>query len=543
MKVSRFSCLRKFFVFFLILGLPLRAWALTEARQGEVVILRSSDSKKVAQKLSTLGLQRISSKGDKIERILLPGSSSFSIRAETTNNIQPLVDFCTKLKAEGIATHCSPNYRYHAVDSVPNDPRFSSQWGMSKIRAPGAWDVSVGSTLPVVAVIDSGVQYTHPDLQPNIWSNNGEVAGDGIDNDGNGYVDDVNGYNWVSSNNNPDDDNHHGTHVAGTIGAVGNNGFGVVGVNHTVRIQCLKVLDDQGSGYTSDISSAVLYAAANGANVINMSLGGSSSDDVFEAAIQQAGQKGVLVVVAAGNEFSDNDITPAYPANYRLPNMISVAATDEDDLLASFSNYGASNVDIAAPGVNILSTIPNSYDSFSGTSMASPHVAGVAALIKAANSSLDYATIKSLILNQADPLSNLTGVVQTGARLNAFRSVAASIGMTPIDPVPTPAPRTGSGIDGIEIEARRVGSRQYTLSTYAYQYSDDEEDYVGVRSIPITLTCRERDGRRKTLKKSGATNSAGYFTAKLKFTGSKANCSATSADGHKSKDLSLKIRR
>lgn len=544
MKFCCFLCVRKFSVLLLpFLILPARCLASPEARQGEVVILRADDSSKVAKQASALGLERIFFKGNKVERVLLPGSALPSIQSETTDNIEPLLQFCRKLVAEGIATHCSPNYRYHAFDLNPNDPKFSSQWGLSKIQAPSAWDTSVGTTLPVVAVIDSGVQYSHPDLQPNIWSNSGEIPDDGIDNDGNGYVDDVNGYNWVSKNSNPDDDNQHGTHVAGTIGAVGNNGFGVAGVNHTVRIQCLKVLDDKGSGYTSDIASAVIYAASNGANVINMSLGGSSPDEVFRAAIVEAGEKGVLVVVAAGNESSNNDTRPSYPANYGLPNMISVAATDENDALADFSNYGAAKVDIAAPGVRILSTVPNSYASFSGTSMASPHVAGVAALIKAVNSSLGYATIKSLILNQADTVSQLTGMVQTGGRLNALRSVSASIGVSPVDPVPTPAPRTGSGVDGLDIQAQKVGSRQYMLSIFAYKFSDDEEDYSGVRGAAVSLSCRENDGSKRTLKKRGTTDREGYFDARLKFTGSKATCSATSSDGRSSRKLSLKIRR
>jgi len=320
--------------------------------------------------------------------------------------------------------------------SIPNDSFFSNQWGFhnmgqtggtidADIDAPEAWALSTGSNSVIVAVIDTGVLYTHSDLSSNIWNNTGEIPGNGIDDDNNGYIDDIRGWDFVNSDNDPIDDKDHGTHVSGTIGAVGNNTIGVSGVNWQVKIMPIKVFDRLGYGNTSDAISAIEYANANGASVISNSWGGSIYDPILKEVIDASP---AVVVCAAGNgNGNDNDMYPVYPASYSSANIISVAATDHNDTLALFSNIGLSSVDLAAPGTNVWSTYyDGNYAIMSGTSMATPHVSGVAALIKAVNPSLTSQQIKNIILSTVDVKSSLSGKVVSGGRLNAYNAVMAS---------------------------------------------------------------------------------------------------------------------
>jgi thermitase len=300
----------------------------------------------------------------------------------------------------------SPNVEYAEPDflleptAYPNDPYFPRLYGLENTGLTGGtpdadadgletWNISTGRPTTVVAVIDEGVDVNHPDLRDNIWVNTDEVAGNGVDDDRNGYVDDRNGYDFANDDASvydPDPINgagdEHGTHVAGTIAAQGNNGTGITGVNWEASIMVVKFLGPDG-GYTSDAVEALNYAVANGAKISNNSWGGGGYSRALLDAIQRADAAGHLFVAAAGNAGEDNDSSPSYPASYETPNVVSVAATDDRDALAPFSNFGATSVDLAAPGVNILSTLPgNRYGSYSGTSMATPHVTGVAALIK-----------------------------------------------------------------------------------------------------------------------------------------------------------------
>jgi subtilisin family serine protease len=319
---------------------------------------------------------------------------------------------------------------------MPNDPDYSLLWGLSNdgqtggmadidINAPQAWDITTGSRSVVIAVVDSGVDVGHPDLAANIWRNPGEIPGNGIDDDRNGYVDDVSGWDFVSNDNTPDDGNGHGTHVAGTIGAVGNDGRGVVGVNWEVSILPLKFLDDWGFGSTAGAIAALNYAAvlrSAGVNIVatNNSWGGGGYSSALRTVIARHNEAGILFVAAAGNDGTDNDAASAYPASYDLANVISVAAIDHAGQAASFTNFGRTSVDLAAPGVDVYSTIPgSSYASFSGTSMAAPHVAGVVGLLAAANPQATAGELRAAILDTTVPVPGLAGRLETGGRLDA----------------------------------------------------------------------------------------------------------------------------
>ncbi|AMV29734.1 Thermophilic serine proteinase precursor [Gemmata sp. SH-PL17] len=322
---------------------------------------------------------------------------------------------------------------------VPNDPSYGSMYGPAKIGAEAAWNITTGNSNFVVGVIDSGVDYTHPDLAANMWRNPGEIPGNNTDDDGNGYVDDVYGWDFINGDNDPMDDNGHGTHVSGTIGAVGNNNVGVTGINWNVKIMGLKFLGANNSGPISAAIEAVNYSAKMGVKVTNNSWGGGGYSQALARSIALAQSAGQIFVVAAGNSGQDNDVTAAQPANYStsFDNVITVAATDDSDELADFSQYGARTVTLAAPGVGILSTTPgDSYGLLDGTSMASPHVAGAIALYWGANPTLSYTQVVNKLKNSVDKLSNLTGKVSTGGRLN----VAKMFNLTDIPPIVVDAP-------------------------------------------------------------------------------------------------------
>ena len=266
------------------------------------------------------------------------------------------------LEREPAVLYAEPNFVYHP-DATPNDPFFADLWGLSTIEAPVAWDTTTGSHAVKVAVVDSGIAYDHPDLVPNIWTNTGESGGgketNGIDDDGDGYVDDVHGWDFVQDDNEPLDFFFHGTHVAGTIGAAGNNGTGITGVDWQTSLMALRAGDAaDGELLDSDIISAFAYACAHGARVVNASFGGPEFSQAMLDAIASPACTNTLFVASAGNETADVDASPSYPCSFTAANVVCVAATDVDGSLASFSNYGPVSVDLAAPGVDVLSTIP-----------------------------------------------------------------------------------------------------------------------------------------------------------------------------------------
>lgn len=326
--------------------------------------------------------------------------------------------------------------------SVPNDPSFGNLWGMRNTgqtvnsdpgvagadsRAHLAWDSFTGSSTFVVAIIDDGTNRTHPDLAANMWTNPGEIAGDGIDNEGNGYVDDTWGYDFYQRDSDPTGTGH-GTHTAGTVGAVGNNGVGVAGVMWSCKLMALRFLGPNG-GVTSDAILSVQYANGKRVRVSNNSWGGGGFSQALYDAINAGKAANHLFVAASGNSGINSDTSPAYPGAYNLDNIINVAATDNNDGRASFSNYGSTTVDIGAPGVNILSTYgTNGYSYLNGTSMACPHVAGAVALVTAANPTLTYAQVRSRILSTARPVASLSGRCVTGGVVDIAAAIAGGGG-------------------------------------------------------------------------------------------------------------------
>ena len=356
--------------------------------------------------------------------------------------------------------YAEPDYIVRTQDTSPNDPYFPRLWGLhntslpgADISAPQAWGLTTGDTQVVIAVVDTGIDYRHPDLAANIWSNTAESA-NGADDDGNGYSDDVHGWNFADDNNDPMDGYGHGTHCAGTIGAAGNNGLGVAGINWSCKILPLKFISNNGYGADSDAADALHYVAdlrRRGVTIrlTSNSWGGGDYSTTLRDAIREIEGLDILFVCAAGNDGMDIDSGLFYPACYGESNMVVVAATDSSDGLAYFSNYGASSVHLGAPGVYIYSTYPNSqYVPMSGTSMATPHVAGVATLLWNSWPSATGQDIRDAILRGTDPIPALSRTTITGGRLNAFKSLKALFRI-----IHTPLGNTDNTGDGYPIDA------------------------------------------------------------------------------------------
>lgn len=337
------------------------------------------------------------------------------------------------LEDEGLSAE--PDY-LHFPAIEPSDPRLSQQWGLTRVEAAGAWDMHTGSREVVVAVLDSGIMMSHEDLAGNLWTNPAEIAGNGVDDDGNGRIDDVNGWDFAAGDNTPEDGHGHGTHVSGIIGALGNNETGIAGVNWNASLLPLRVGD--GSFSTSDIVAALDYVldlkVNRGINIVatNNSYGTTSSSLALKDAIARQRDAGILFVAAAGNDGADMDSSPpSYPAAYPHENIISVASSTSSDELSSFSNYSSQYVHLAAPGSSIYSTLAGgSYGNMSGTSMAAPMVAGAVALMAAASPDLSWIDLRQQLLDSTDVLPSLTGTSTTGGRLNLRRALGNSLAGT-----------------------------------------------------------------------------------------------------------------
>ncbi|NQY99129.1 MAG: S8 family serine peptidase [Bdellovibrionales bacterium] len=356
------------------------------------------------------------------------------------------------LKSNPMVANAEPNFIY-TIDTdeqpttVPNDPEFNALWGLHNtdsrpdglnsagidVDALKAWEITTGSDEVVIAVIDTGVDYTIDDLVPNVWTNDAELNGEaGVDDDGNGFVDDIYGMDFANEDSDPMDDHGHGSHCAGTIGASGNNGIGIVGVAQNVKLMGIKFLTARGGGTLEGAIKSIDYATLMGVDVMSNSWGGGGFSEELKNSIIRAKEAGILFTAAAGNSRQNNDARPTYPATYDVDNIVSVAAIDSRGRLASFSSYGATTVDVAAPGVNVLSTTPDGLKSWSGTSMATPHVSGVAALVLANEPEITMTDLRDRLINTTKPVSAVRGKVASGGIVSAYYALINE--SAPVDP-------------------------------------------------------------------------------------------------------------
>ena len=408
-----------------------------ESVPGEFVVELRQEQTLTATELSVLQTRL----GGQISRQVRPGM--FVVKRSVRENVHAAAQAMAELPE---VLHAEPNYIFHAL-AMPNDPDLKKVWGINNsgeldsegtrgmpgidVGAEKAWDIQTGSKDVVVAVVDTGVDYTHPDLKNNIWTNAAEANGKaGVDDDANGFIDDIHGYNFVADNGDPKDDNGHGSHCSGTIGAEGNNGTGIVGVNWHVSIMAVKFLDQDGGGSLENAVKALDYAIKMKAQVLSNSWGGNGQSDILKDAVGRTQAAGQLFVAAAGNNSGDNDSDDtAIPSTYPYDNILSVAAVDNRGQLAYFSNFGAKRVHVAAPGVNVYSTSMNGrFETLTGTSMAAPHVAGIAALLLANEPGLTDLQVKSRIIAAARPLKGLGGKTVSGGIADAYYTLS---GLTP----------------------------------------------------------------------------------------------------------------
>ncbi len=397
--------------------------------------------------------------GAEVKRELKLVAGDYLLLKSNSKSTQSLV---TQLNSLPEVTFAEPNFIYKAIAPVsslesiltgtisenqsalaPTDPLYGKLWGLNNsgsnepdrnggqsptpgvqnadVDAEKAWAITRGSKKVVVAVIDTGIDYNHPDLKNNMWTNDKEVPGNGLDDDRNGYIDDIHGWNAQGKNGNPMDGNAHGTHCAGTIGAEHNNGLGVAGVMSDVTLVAVKFLSDEGSGSLADAVEAINYATKLNVDVMSNSWGGGGFSQALEDSIKAAKDKGIVFVAAAGNDGTNNDSRPSYPANYQVDNVISVASHTAQDTMSTFSCYGKRTVHVAAPGSNVLSSIPKGdYKVFSGTSMATPHVSGVIGLLLSETGRMPVLELRNRLMATTVPAPAYRKTTAGGGRVSAY---------------------------------------------------------------------------------------------------------------------------
>jgi Zn-dependent metalloprotease/subtilisin family serine protease len=410
---------------------------------------------------------------------------------------QKVLDAIALLRNDANVAYAEPDYLVKAV-RTPNDPSFGLLYGMhnsgqnggtvdADIDAPEAWDTHTGAKNVLIGIIDTGIDYLHPDLAANMWHNPGEVPGNGVDDDGNGFIDDVYGWDFAYDDSDPMDGHYHGTHCAGTIAGAGNNGTGVAGVMWNASLVAIKFLDDGGSGSISDAVDAVNYANAMDIQITSNSWGGGG----FSQALMDAIAAGGLFIAAAGNDGVNNDTSPHYPSSYTLNNIIAVAATDNNDARATFSCYGPTSVDLAAPGVEVYSCAPgSSYQYLSGTSMATPHVSGAAGLVWSYNATLTALQVKQLLMDNVDPISSMNGMVVSNGRLNVAKALAAT-GPTWLKVAPTSGTVAGASQQNLTVTVDPTGLAAGVWQGQIVVQGDDPANPSDAIEITATIAgCR-----------------------------------------------------
>lgn len=441
--------------------------------------------------------------------------------SRATPAIEPIL--FPDILAAGLPQEPASNAPLEVLATAPNDPFFNSQFGLTEVGALEAREIllprgeAIDADPVVVAVIDTGIDYTHPDLADNLFTNDLEANGiPGVDDDNNGFVDDIVGYDFVDEDGDPFDENSHGTAVAGVIAAVPDNGIGVAGIagDFDVEILALRALGADGSGTLTDVAESIVYAVDNGADVINLSLGGEGFSSSLANALAYAEANDVLVVAAAGNAGQNNDLIPTYPASFGFDNLLSVAATDRNGRLASFSNFGATSVDLGAPGADIATTFPNGQvGSISGTSFAAPLVAGAAAALLASlpdTVASPTETVIDLLLDTVAPAANLQGDVVTGGILDFAAAAEALVAAFPAGTAPVPgddtltleedtvavlAPLTNDTGDGLTVTSFTAASSGTVAANGdgTFTYTPDA-NFAGSDSFTYTVT----DGNGKS---------------------------------------------
>lgn len=392
--------------------------------EGEALVKLRADLKgKMAERLRLLSDFRVQIRNH------YPTPDVFRVKGDPGDRT---ADIIQRLRQDPSVEYAEPNYKRYLKAVTPNDPLYVSQWALANMACGEAWEIETGDPSVVIGFVDSGIDYTHEDLRDNLWRNLSEdwagtsPGNNGLDDDGDGYIDNYYGINTITGSGDPFDDEGHGTHVAGIAGAEGNNLRGVAGVNWRVSLMALKFIGANGFGSVGDEIEAIEFAKAKGVKVMNLSFGSSEFSTPERDAI--AGASGTLFIAAAGNERSNNDARPSYPANYDLPNIISVANSVQSDALALSSNFGPQTVSLAAPGQSILSTVPNDlYDTLSGSSMSTAFVSGLAGLVLARTPGMTVSGIKDQILRTVDVVPELEARILTGGRANAHRALTEPV--------------------------------------------------------------------------------------------------------------------